>query len=154
MSALVFVDTNVHLYTKDTRDAAKQIRANEWLTWCWTQRAGRTSTQVLNEYYNNALTKFKAVVTVERAREQVRMLRLWQPPHLDSYTVDGAWAMQDKYKLSYWDALIMSSAQQQGCRYMLSEDMQHLQTYDTVQVINPFLIAPTEFLAFAVGGAA
>jgi predicted nucleic acid-binding protein len=147
MSALVFVDTNVHLYTKDARDAAKQIRANEWLTWCWTQRAGRISTQVLNEYYNNAITKFKVVVTVEKAREQVRMLRLWQPPHLDTYTVDGAWAMQDKYKLSYWDALIMSSAQQQGCSYLLSEDMQHLQTYDTVQVINPFLMTPAEFEA-------
>ena len=147
MSVLVFVDTNVHLYTKDARDAAKQIRANEWLTWCWTRRAGRISTQVLNEYYNNAITKFKAVVTLEKAREQVRMLRLWQPPHLDTYTVDGAWAMQDRYKLSYWDALIMSSAQQQGCSYLLSEDMQHLQSYDTVQVINPFLMTPAEFEA-------
>ena len=53
--------------------------------------------------------------------------------------------MQDRYKLSYWDALIMSSAQQQGCRYLLSEDMQHLQQYDTVQVINPFVMTPAEF---------
>ena len=75
------------------------------------------------------------------------MLRLWQPPHLDTYTVDGAWVMQDRYKLSYWDALIMSSAQQQGCHYLLSEGMQHLQTYDTVQVINPFLMTPAEFEA-------
>ena len=33
MSALVFVDTNVHLYTKDARDTDKQIRASQWLTW-------------------------------------------------------------------------------------------------------------------------
>ncbi len=145
MSALLFVDTNVHLYAKDARDTDKQIRATEWLTWCWTQRTGRVSTQVLNEFYNNAITKFRTVVTLEKAREQVRMLRLWQPPHLDTYTVDGAWAMQDRFKLSYWDALIMSSAQQQGCRYLLSEDMQHLQQYDTVQVINPFLTTPSEF---------
>ena len=145
MSVLVFVDTNVHLYTKDARDADKQIRANEWLTWCWTQRTGRISTQVLNEFYNNAVTKFRTVVTAEKAREQVRMLRLWQPPHLDTYTVDGAWVMQDRFKLSYWDALIMSSAQQQGCRYLLSADMQHLQQYDTVQIISPFLMTPAEF---------
>jgi predicted nucleic acid-binding protein len=145
MSAIIFVDTNVHLYSKDTRDADKQVRANEWLTWCWTRRTGRISTQVLNEFYNNAITQFKSVVTVEKAREQVRMLRLWQPPHLDTYKVDGAWVMQDRYKLSYWDALIMSSAQQQGCSYLLSEDMQHLQKYDTVQVINPFLMTPAEF---------
>ena len=64
MSALIFVDTPVHLYSKDARDAAKQIRANEWLTWCWTRRTGRISTQVLNEFYNNAITRFgKAVFT-------------------------------------------------------------------------------------------
>ena len=145
MSALVFVDTSVHLRAKDARDTEKQIRATEWLTWCWTQRTGRISTQVLNEFYNNAISKFRTVVTAEKAREQVRMLRLWQPPHLDTYTVDGAWVMQDRFKLSYWDALIMSSAQQQGCRYLLSEDMQHLQQSDTVQVINPFLMTPVEF---------
>ncbi len=147
MSVLIFVDTNVHLYTKDARNVSKQVRANEWLTWCWTQRAGRISTQVLNEFYNNAITRFRALVTAEKAREQVRMLRLWQPPHIDTYTVDGAWAMQDRFKLSYWDALIMSSAQQQGCRYLLSADMQHLQQYDSVQVINPFVMTPAEFEA-------
>ena len=145
MSALVFVDTNVHLYTRDARDADKQIRANHWLAWCWTHRTGRISTQVLNEFYNNAITRFCGVVTIEKAREQVRLLRLWQPPHLDTYTVDGAWVMQDRFKLGYWDALIVSSAQQQGCRYLLSEDMQHLQQFDTVQVINPFLLTPAEF---------
>ena len=145
MSALVFVDTNVHLCAKDARDADKQIRANEWLTWCWTQCRGRINTQVLNEFYNNAIAKFRTVVTVEKTREHVRMLRLWQPPHPDTYTVDGAWVMQDRFKISYWDALIMSSAQQQGCRYLLSENMQHLQEYDAVQVINPFLMTPFEF---------
>lgn len=149
MTALIFVDTCVHLYAKDSRDTEKQTRTNEWLIWCWTQRAGRISTQVLNELYNNAITKFHSVAAVEKAREQVRMLRLWQPPHLDTYTVDGAWVMQDRYKLSYWDALIMSSAQQQGCRYLLTEDMQHLQQYDTVQVINPYAMPPAEFETLA-----
>ncbi len=147
MTALVFVDTNVHLYAKDARDLPKQIRANEWLSWCWSQRAGRISTQVLNEFYNNAITKFRNAVTVEKAREQVRILQLWQPPHLDTYAVEGAWVIQDRFKLSYWDALIVSSAQQQGCNYLLSEDMQHLQRYETVEVINPFLMSPTELIA-------
>ena len=144
MSALIFVDTPVHLYSKDARDAAKQIRANEWLTWCWTRRTGRISTQVLNEFYNNAITRFGKAVTVEKAREQVRMLRLWQPPHLDRYTVDGAWVMQDRYKLGYWDALILSSAHQQGCRYLLTEALPHDQPLDAVRPVNPFLVTPNE----------
>ncbi len=144
MSALVFVDTNVHLYAVDERDPAKQALARAWLRWCWTERAGRISTQVLNEFYHNAITKFRAAVPVQQARAQVRNLRQWQPPHLDTYTIDGAWALQDRYALSYWDALIVSSAQQQGCGFLLSEDLQHQQHFETVQVLNPFLVRPEE----------
>jgi predicted nucleic acid-binding protein len=144
MTALVFVDTNVLLYSYDERDLAKQARAREWLTWCWRRNSGRISTQVLNELYNNAITRFRKTVTVHQARTEVRRLRLWQPPHLDTYTVDGAWDLQDRYALSYWDALILSSAHQQGCTYLLSEDLQHGQMMDAVKVINPFLVTPQE----------
>ena len=144
MTVLVFVDTNVLLHTYDDRDKAKQARAREWVTWCWKAKAGRISTQVLNELYNNAITKFRKTVTVHQARTEVRRLRLWQPPHLDTYTVDGAWDLQDRYALGYWDALILSSAHQQGCTYLLSEDLQHGQMMDAVKVINPFLVTPQE----------
>lgn len=144
MSALVFVDTNVFLCTVDERDLPRQARARDWVRWCWMQQAGRISTQVLNEFYNNAITRFRAVMPVQQARAQVRNLRQWQPPHLDTYVIDGAWALQDRYALSYWDALIVSSAQQQGCNYLLSEDLPHQQRFETVQVLNPFLVGPDE----------
>ena len=145
MSApLVFVDTPVFLHTADERDADKQARAREWVRWCWTERCGRISTQVLNELYHNAITRFRARMPVQQARAQVRNLRQWQPPHLDTYVIDGAWALQDRYALGYWDALIVSSAQQQGCRYLLSEDLRHRQRYETVQVLDPFKIGPSE----------
>ena len=144
MSALVFVDTNVLLYSYDDRDKGKQARSREWLTWCWRANSGRISTQVLNELYNNAITKFRNSVTVHQARTEVRRLRLWQPPHLDTYTVDGAWDLQDRYALSYWDALILSSAHQQGCSHLLTEDLQHGQQMDAVKVINPFLVTPEQ----------
>ncbi len=144
MSALVFVDTNVFLYTVDERDLTRQARAREWVRWCWTENTGRISTQVLNEFYNNAITRFRSVMPVQQARAQVRHLRQWQPPHLDTYVIDGAWALQDRYALSYWDALIVSSAQQQACSYLLSEDLQHQQRFETVQVLNPFLVGPDE----------
>ena len=144
MTALVFVDTNVLLCTYDDRDSVKQSRAREWVTWCWQSRTGRISSQVLNELYNNAITKFRKTITVQQARTQVRRLRQWQPPHLDTYTVDGAWDLQDRYALSYWDALIISSAHQQGCTHVLSEDLQHGQVMDAVRIINPFLTSPRE----------
>ena len=142
MTALVFVDTNVLLYTHDDRDPAKQGRAREWVTWCWRARSGRISSQVLNELYNNAITKFRQTMPVAKARSEVLKLRQWQPPHLDSHTVDGAWHLQDRYGLSYWDALIVSSAHQQGCGYVLTEDLQDGQQIDAVRVVNPFTATP------------
>ena len=141
---LVFVDTPVFLYTADERDMHKQALARQWVRWCWSERTGRISTQVLNELYHNAITRFRARMPVQQARAQVRNLRQWQPPHLDTYVIDGAWALQDRYALSYWDALIVSSAQQQGCRFLLSEDLQHQQRFETVQVLNPFRTGPDE----------
>ena len=146
MTALVFVDTNVFLYTYDQADVEKQERARCWVAWCWQHRVGRISTQVLNEFYNNAITKFRRNISQHDARDAVRKLRLWQPPHLDTYTIDGAWAMQDRFMLSYWDALVISSAQQQGCAYLLSEDLQDKQQFDSVQKINPFNCTPEDIL--------
>ena len=83
---LVFVDTPVLLRTADDRDPDRQARAREWLRWCWTQRAGRISTQVLNELYHNAITRFRSVMPVQQARAQVRNLRQWQPPHLQRFS--------------------------------------------------------------------
>ena len=141
---LVFVDTPVFLYTADERDTRKQALARQWVRWCWSERTGRISTQVLNELYHNAITRFRARMPVQQARTQVRNLRQWQPPHLDTYVIDGAWALQDRHALGYWDALIVSSAQQQGCRYLLSEELLHQQRFETVQVINPFELLPDE----------
>jgi predicted nucleic acid-binding protein len=146
MTAHVFVDTNVFLYSFDDRDLTKQALARRWLTRCWQQRIGRVSTQVLNEFYNNAITKFRLRISPHEAREEVRRMRLWQPPHLDTYTVDGAWALQDRFALSYWDALVVSSAQQQGCGFLLSEDLQDMQQFDSVLKINPFKCEPEAIL--------
>lgn len=146
MTALVFVDTNVFLYSFDDTDLAKQARARQWIARCWQQRIGRISTQVMNEFYHNAITKFRKHVSQQEARQEVRQLRLWQPPHLDTYTVDGAWALQDRFALSYWDALVVSSAQQQGCSFLLSEDLQDGQQFDSVHKINPFTNEPENIL--------
>jgi predicted nucleic acid-binding protein len=72
----------------------------------------------------------------------VRRYQRWQPWPNDHATVETAWAVESRYNLSYWDALIVAAAQAQGCRYLLSEDLQHEQQIDSVQIINPFLVGP------------
>lgn len=137
----VFVDTNVLLFAQDERVPDKRAAATRWLERCWRERLGRVSSQVLNELYAN-LRRVAPRLDVQHARAMVRIYRAWQPWPVDDATVDGAWSLQDRYSLSYWDALIVAAAQVQGCEILLSEDLQHDQQIDGVRVINPFLIGP------------
>ena len=138
----VFVDTNVLLYSEDGAHRAKQARAVEWLHALWSRRLGRLSTQVLNEFYANATHKIKPPMPQGDARAEVRRYQRWQPWLLDHASVETAWSVQSRFGLSYRDALIVAAAQAQGCRYLLSEDLQHLQVMDQMQVVNPFLVGP------------
>ena len=138
----VFVDTNVLLYSEDGADAAKQGRAIEWLQALWVRRCGRMSNQVLNEFYFNATTKLKPAMPAGDARAEVRRYQRWQPWVLDHATVETAWAVESRFGFGYWDSLIVAAAKAQGCHYLLTEDLQHEQVIDNLQILNPFLVGP------------
>lgn len=138
----VFVDTNVLLYSEDTADTAKHNAARRWLAELWQRRCGRLSAQVLNEFYANATRKLQPAMPAGDARAEVRRYQRWQPWLNDHSTVETAWAVESRYRLSYWDSLVVAAAQQQGCELLLSEDLQHEQQIDNVRIINPFRVGP------------
>ena len=139
---LVFVDTNVLLHAFDDRDPAKRDAAREWLRRCWALRCGRLSNQVLHEFYWNARKKFSTALSAGDARAEVRRYQLWQPWQTDQATVESAWAIESRNGLSYWDGLMVAAAQQQGCKHLLTEDLQHGQVMDGLRIVNPFLQGP------------
>ncbi len=144
---IVFVDSSVLLASFDSRDAALQSAARQWLKWCWQKRSGRISTQVLNELYEGAVRTFRltaqTAVTPSHVRLHVRRLREWQPPHLDRYAVDGAWDLQDRHGLTYWNALIVSSALQQSCTHLLSLELPQ-GMLEGIQIISPMSLRPQD----------
>lgn len=144
MTALVFVDTNILVYSRDARDPRKQQRAHDWLSLLWERKAGRLSGQVLNEYYVTVTQKLKPGLAAAEARDDVRALFHWLTPTHPSAQLDAAWAVQDRYRLSFWDALIVGAAQAADCRYILSEDLSADQDLDGVLVVNPFETEPTQ----------
>ena len=139
-SALVFVDTNVFIYALDEADQPKQQAAARWRAALWETRRGRTSFQVLEEFYSKVTSRWPAAR--DQARAEVRDLLAWQPLAVDAEMVDGAWRVQDRYRLSFWDALIVAAAKSASCHYLLTEDMQAGQNLDGVRVVNPFLGDP------------
>ena len=142
MIRLVLLDTNVLLYGIDDKNLAKRDKARGWIAACWERRCGRVSTQVLNEFYNNARRKFPSAISGGDARAEVRRYQHWQPWVIDHATVETAWAIESRYRLSYWDALVVASAAQQGCDAVVTEDLQHEQQIDGVQILNPFRTGP------------
>ena len=150
MTGPVFVDTNVLVYRHDTADPAKQVRAESWITCIVDLRAGRLSFQVLQELYATLTHKLQPNLERQEARDIVDLLASWNPLAIDLPLIKQAWGLQDRYSLSWWDALIVAAAQAGDCRVLLTEDLQHGQRFGRVRVIDPFASperSPADLLA-------
>jgi len=142
MTATIFVDTNVIVYSIDPGKKAKQERALEWMNEVWKTRRGRLSMQVLQEFYVTVTAKLKPGLDREAARRHVMALTLWRPTPITPPLIERAWSVQDRFGFSWWDSLIVAAAQAEGCTYLLTEDLQEGQDLEGVVVINPFNHAP------------
>lgn len=146
----VFVDTNVFVYLHDDSEPEKKTRADEWISLLVRGRSGRVSFQVLQELYYTLTSKRRLNVDVAEARLIVRELVVWQPIAADLAMLNRAWALQDRFPLSWWDALIIAAAQTCECKVLLTEDLQDGQEFGAVRVVNPFASldrTPEEILA-------
>lgn len=142
MTAPVFVDTNVFIYSLDKADPKKHESAQMWKAELWKSRRGRISFQVLQEFYARATQKWPALRADVRS-ETLDLLE-WKPVAVDSSILESAWKIQERYEISFWDALIVSAAKAASCRYLLTEDLQEGQELDGVIVVNPFRSSPNE----------
>src|SRR5205814_5250488 len=79
MTVRCFVDASVLLQARDPRDPLKQARATEWLDRLWQQRSGRTSFQVLAEFYVLATRKLSPRVPEDLAWDEVTRYLAWAP---------------------------------------------------------------------------
>jgi len=146
MSELAFVDTNVLVYARDASEPTKGKRARSWLRAVWEMRCGRTSYQVLNEYYVTVTQKLDPGMTAAAARSDVMNLMAWRPVVVDGAAIEGAFEMQDRHALSWWDALVVAAARIAGCHHLLTEDLQDGQRFGDLVVVDPFRNAVEEVL--------
>ena len=144
MTAFVFVDTNVLVYARDPREPAKRTIANEWIRLLWNDERGRTSYQVLNEYYDVVTRKFKNPVRREDAWDDLQFYLAWNPQPIDLEVLTGAHEIQLRHNLSWWDCLVLSAAQAQDCLLLLSEDLQDGAEYGGIVVRSPFTLRVAE----------
>jgi len=145
MADRVFVDTNVLVYAWDSSEPKKQKRAFAWMTHLWKTQSGRLSYQVLSEFYITVTQKLDPGMAPESARRNVRLFFSWHPVQIGARVLETAWRVQDQYRLSWWDALIVSAAHISGCPYLLTEDLRSGEEFLEIKIINPFHVSPGSF---------
>jgi predicted nucleic acid-binding protein len=138
MSAKAFVDTNVLVYAHDSSAGAKHERAAALVEQLWDERSGVLSTQVLQEFYVSIRRKVARPLPLDEARRLVDDYRRWELVVNDGESVVGAIDLERRYGISFWDAMIVHAAVASGAAVLYSEDLNHGQRYDEVEVRNPF----------------
>ncbi len=133
-----FVDTNILVYAYDRGAGVKHERALDLIKNLWTDGNGFLSTQVLQEFYVNVRRKARRPISIENAKALVADYMSWEPIVNDGSAVLDAIDAEQRYQLSFWDALIVVAAQKGRASVIYSEDFNHGQMFDTVEVLNPF----------------
>src|SRR6476646_3493073 len=110
MTGPVFADANFLLYVRDERDRAKQARASAWHEHLWRMDLGRTSMQVLSEYYVNLKRMAGSRITPEQAWAHTETYFAWQPREIDEDILRNARRIEQRYAISWWDSMIVAAA--------------------------------------------
>jgi len=135
---LQFVDSNVLIYAYDVTGGVKHEQAKALLASLWESRYGCLSIQVLQEFYVTVTRKVARPLAGEVAAEIVADLAAWRVHAPIVEDVKQAIATHRRYEISFWDAMVIRSAAQLGCRMLWSEDLNSGQVYEGVRVMNPF----------------
>ncbi len=133
----VFLDTNILVYAHD--DGAPEKKAKAQALILDGLRSGKTviSTQVLSEFYVTVTRKIKIPMSIEQARREIDLLSNMETADVDIATIRRAIDMQDRWKINYWDGLILAAAEQADCAVVFSEDLADGQSYGDITVRNP-----------------
>ncbi|MGH8317024.1 MAG: PIN domain-containing protein [Steroidobacteraceae bacterium] len=137
MSAVAFVDSHILIYAHDLDAGVTRERAVLKLRELWDSGTGRLSVQVLQEFYVNATQKLATPIARSTAREVIQTYGVWIHHPTTAETITRATEISDLARISFWDALIVASAEEAGADELLTEDLNDGQAIAGIKVLNP-----------------
>ncbi len=135
---LQFVDTNIIVYSYDKSAGEKHRIAKHLMKSLWELRTGCISVQVLQEFYVTVTSKLDNTLDTKTASQIISGLSSWTLHSPSAEDVIHAILTQKRFNVSFWDAMIIHSAEKMKCSVLFSEDLNSGQTYKGVRVVNPF----------------
>lgn len=134
----VALDTNILVYSVDLDAGKKHDKAIELFAQL-TPANCVLSLQSLCEFFS-AVTRKKLMPVADAMAQIDDWQQLFPVVSAKAPTLTRAFAGVKRYQLSFWDALLWATIREAGITTLLSEDFQHEQLLDGVQIINPFRI--------------
>ncbi len=132
-----FVDTNILIYAHDRSAGLKHDLARKLIERLWISGQGVLSTQVLQEVCINLRRKIARPLPVDEIRRLLQDYLSWEIVVNTPESVLQALEIEVRYKISFWDALVLQAAESAGATVLYSEDLAAGQKYGPIQVINP-----------------
>ncbi len=133
-----FVDTNIFIYAYDLSAPEKSKTAKKLIAGLWESALGVISIQVLQELYVNLTKKLPNPVSREQASLIVTDLGQWHLHRPNLTDLQRALTIEKEHNISFWDAMIVSSALQMDCKVLWTEDLNSGQYLTDLVVLNPF----------------
>lgn len=133
--ARCFLDTNILVYMADSRDAQKQSAALSLFSNLAKNEEIYISTQVLQELYNVYTKKLKLDNSL--AESLVKSYFNLNVVQMSIPIIEDAMRLHNKTQFSFWDSLIIAAAKSENCTTLYSEDLNHGQIVDGVEIKNP-----------------
>jgi predicted nucleic acid-binding protein len=136
---ICFFDTNVLVYCMDAGDPVRQARAIERFARACEQDTVVLSAQVLQEFYAITTRKLKPPLPHSEALAQVERLANFEVLGSSAASVLESVRLAQRYRLQWWDALILEAALRSGADLLVTEDGQHGQRFGKLTLENPFI---------------
>ena len=137
MSVKIFLDTNVLAYAADNADPVRKKAAHRILKEVVKTGSGVISTQVLQEFYVTATRKL-GIDPIE-AKNLAHSFEHFEIVTVSVSMIKDAVDCSVVNKISFWDALIVTAAENARAAVIYTEDLNHLQIINGVKIANPFI---------------
>lgn len=132
-----FVDTDILIYAHDRTAGPKHELARQLLEKLWSTGQGVVSTQVLQELWVNLRRRVAPPLSTQEIRSLIEDYLSWEVVVNTPESILAALEIEERYQLSYWDALVLQAAESCGAAVLYSEDLNAGQRYGAVEVVNP-----------------
>lgn len=135
-----FLDTNIIVYLFDQNAPTKKKIAYQLVQAGLKDHNTFVSYQVVQEFINVSTKKFHRPLSFDDCKQFVEtaLIPLWRVyPSKELFI--KAIDISERYKYSFYDSLIISSAIESSAEILYSEDLQDGQQIERVTIVNPFV---------------